>query len=642
MKRYFKKLSIRTKLVLIGGIPLLFIIILVVQQFTEKTEKARLFKSYIERLQRSADISGLLSQLQTERKMSFDHALQHDMQKALDAQRPVTDSLLNRMSLYDETLEEFASYTFLDRLDETRKAIDRHLVPPGMVMDYYTNAIFRINTLNTLPTGSYIYLRPVYKDLVAQKLLNEIVTYMGIISANIYNALYTRQYATEILMGTAGVYQVYKTFEKELLLKATSAVSDQYRNAKSNISLLQARQYIDTLFKRFKFDSSYNHIQWATISSEGIEQLRSLQQELLGRSMSTITTIYRKERLGIIRTLALLVLSILLVTALVVYSIVYITRALNELTSAAGKIAHGIPVEHFSDLPRGSIGELGHSIEEIDINNKQLANAAHKIGQGDFNVVVNPRSPGDILGNAIVEMKKNLQRNTEDLKASNIELERFAYVASHDLQEPLRMVSSFLHLLERKMEGKLDESSRQYITFAIDGAERMKVLIQDLLQYSRVSTSRESVADVDCNEIMQSVRSLLALSIQETHAKLEVHELPVIKAVQPQVLQLFQNLVANALKYHGEKRPEIEVGYLSKNGMYEFYVKDNGIGIDPKFYDRIFIIFQRLHNKAEYSGTGIGLSICKKIVEKHGGKIRVESEPGKGATFYFTLPRGRK
>jgi light-regulated signal transduction histidine kinase (bacteriophytochrome) len=236
-------------------------------------------------------------------------------------------------------------------------------------------------------------------------------------------------------------------------------------------------------------------------------------------------------------------------------------------------------------------------------------------------------------------MKSNLQHQTEELQASNKELERFAYVASHDLQEPLRMVSSFLHLIVKKMEGKLDDTTRQYINFAVDGSERMKVLIQDLLSYSRVGTNKEQVTNVDCNEIMKDVRNILSVAIEENNAELKIHELPVVKGVETQIKQLFQNLVANAVKYHSKEKPVIEMGYKNLDRYYEFYVKDNGIGIDPKFFDRIFIIFQRLHNKTEYSGTGIGLSICKKIVERHGGKIRVESEPGKGSIFYFSLPK---
>lgn len=237
------------------------------------------------------------------------------------------------------------------------------------------------------------------------------------------------------------------------------------------------------------------------------------------------------------------------------------------------------------------------------------------------------------------ELNENLEKRAEELQASNSELQRFAYVASHDLQEPLRMVTSFLQLLDKKLYTTLDETSKMYINYAVDGAERMKRLIHDLLEYSRIGNSDLKVADVDCNEIMETVNSFYQLSLKEANARLVIKPLPVIKAAKAQILQLFQNLVSNALKYNESPSPEIEVGYTEEPRAYQFYVKDNGIGIDPKYFEKIFIVFQRLHNKTEYSGTGIGLSICKKIVNQHGGRIWVQSEKDRGSTFYFTIPK---
>jgi PAS domain S-box-containing protein len=247
-----------------------------------------------------------------------------------------------------------------------------------------------------------------------------------------------------------------------------------------------------------------------------------------------------------------------------------------------------------------------------------------------------------ILSMDITERKKaeeQLREYAEELKGSNTELERFAYVASHDLQEPLRMVSSFLTLLENRIEDNLDETSKQYIHFAVDGAGRMKTLIHDLLMYSRIGTNKEDFTIVDLNEVMQYITRVLEENIKETATTITVKPLPVIRANKTLISQLLVNLLSNSLKYHGENNPEIEVGYNEDPGNWIFYVKDNGIGIDPKFFDKIFIIFQRLHNKSEYSGTGIGLAICKKIVEIHKGKVWIESELSKGSTFYFSIPK---
>ncbi len=246
------------------------------------------------------------------------------------------------------------------------------------------------------------------------------------------------------------------------------------------------------------------------------------------------------------------------------------------------------------------------------------------------------------LVNEINERKiitAKLNQNTNELKISNAELERFAYVASHDLQEPLRMVSSFLGLLEHELEGQLNETAKKYIYFAVDGAGRMKILVNDLLEYSRIGSAKEEFAATDMNEVMKYVNHILDEDIKKNQAVITFEPMPVISANMILIDQLLINLVGNALKYKGDKAPEISVGSTEKPDHWIFYVKDNGIGIDPKFFDKIFTIFQRLHNQNEYSGTGIGLAICKKIVEIHKGKIWVESEPDKGSAFYFSIPK---
>jgi PAS domain S-box-containing protein len=239
---------------------------------------------------------------------------------------------------------------------------------------------------------------------------------------------------------------------------------------------------------------------------------------------------------------------------------------------------------------------------------------------------------------ALSGLNKTLEKKAEELAASNKELEQFAYIASHDLQEPLRMVSSFLQLLEKKYKDLIDERGQKYIHFAVDGAERMKQLIRDLLEYSRISTTAVAKAETDMNEVMTEVLAILKDKTDELQATIEVDRLPVLPAThKTQMLQLMQNLVSNALKYHSDEKPVIKITVSREANSWVFAVKDNGIGIDPRFRDKVFTIFQRLHNKSEYSGTGIGLSVCKKIVEQHGGRIWLESQPGKGSIFYFSL-----
>lgn len=235
------------------------------------------------------------------------------------------------------------------------------------------------------------------------------------------------------------------------------------------------------------------------------------------------------------------------------------------------------------------------------------------------------------------QLNADLARRAADLSASNAELERFAYIASHDLQEPLRMVTSFLQLLEKRYKGQLDEKADQYIHFAVDGAERMKALIMDLLEYSQVGTGTESFEWVDFYEVMAGVADVFRDGIIAARALLDIGDLPRVWGDKVQLTQLMQNLIGNALKYGNDRPPVIRVSGEERLAYWQFAVADNGIGIDPQFFDRIFIIFQRLHNKSDYSGTGIGLAICKKIVERHGGKIWVESQQMQGSTFYFTI-----
>ncbi|MCF7853347.1 MAG: HAMP domain-containing protein [Candidatus Pacebacteria bacterium] len=248
----------------------------------------------------------------------------------------------------------------------------------------------------------------------------------------------------------------------------------------------------------------------------------------------------------------------------------------------------------------------------------------------------------DELAAEIQERKKaqkELQSTLQDLKRSNAELEQFAYVASHDLQEPLRMVNSYVQLLARRYEGKLDEDADKYIGFAVDGATRMQALINDLLTYSRVGTRAKPLKLVDCNSIVDQALKNLELTIREAGADITCDSMPAVHADSGQLVQVFQNLVANAVKFRGDTPPRIHIGVEDDGDTWRFSVQDNGIGIEPKYANRIFAIFQRLHSRTEFSGTGIGLAVCKKIVERHGGTIWLDTTYSDGTRFYFTLPK---
>ena len=232
----------------------------------------------------------------------------------------------------------------------------------------------------------------------------------------------------------------------------------------------------------------------------------------------------------------------------------------------------------------------------------------------------------------------DLERKAEELESSNAELEQFAYVASHDLQEPLRMITSFTQLLSKRYKGKLDSEADEFIGYAVDGASRMQVLIRDLLEFSRVGTRGAEFEQVNCELALENAVQNLKAAIDESGAAVTHDPLPTVTADRAQLLRVFQNLIGNAIKFRGKAQPEIHVAVDRQGKEWVFSAQDNGIGIDPEYKERIFAVFQRLHSSSDYQGTGIGLSICRKIVERHRGRIWIESELGKGSTFYFSIP----
>jgi len=284
----------------------------------------------------------------------------------------------------------------------------------------------------------------------------------------------------------------------------------------------------------------------------------------------------------------------------------------------------------------------------------RLAADARTVADGDFTHHVDPGGPQEVrtVGIDVNRMRErilaelsavraahtSLEARTEDLQRSNAELEQFAYVASHDLQEPLRKVASFVQLLQRRYAGQLDEKADQYIELAVDGAKRMQQLINDLLAFSRVGRTAQRREEVSCAVLLAQAWANLGPAVRASHATIEVGDLPVVLGEASLLTAVFQNLLSNALKFAGDKAPRISVSARREGEHWLFSFSDNGIGIPAEYADRIFVIFQRLHDRSAYPGTGIGLAMCRKIIEYHGGRIWLDTTVTSGARFRFTLP----
>ena len=316
----------------------------------------------------------------------------------------------------------------------------------------------------------------------------------------------------------------------------------------------------------------------------------------------------------------------------------------------------GTPYESFmyTNLERGDYGDCSPAELESRLARARSGVASHtEHNLPDGRVIQKMRNPmpgGGFVSTylditerkdaeqALAEQARKLQQAMEELQRSNAELEQFAYVASHDLQEPLRMVASYCQLLQRRYQAKLDQNANEFIGFAVEGAKRMQSLINDLLLYSRVGTQGKPLVPTSLDQVLGHALANLSLAIEEAKAEIVHDPLPTVSGDQTQLLQLFQNLIGNALKFRREAPVRVRIDVRREDVEWLISVTDNGIGIDPQYAERIFMIFQRLHTREQYPGTGIGLSVCKKIVERHGGRIWVEPAPTEGSVFKFSLP----
>jgi signal transduction histidine kinase len=659
MNKFFRKLPLHGKLLLIGLIPFGFLFYLTVCVYNEKTEKLAIFEGYRYYIEESSTISQLINALQDERKYAFDYILTGNMKTELLLQRPKTSALIQKLdATEDPLLKGFVQFTKLRQLDSVRAKVDSLKIDANGVMHYYSNTVFRLNTLNTIPPANTPYLKPVYDELMTQKTLSEMITYFGIIRSNIYNVLQTRQYMIETLAGTYPTYDVYKSYERELLAKAPNNILAQYKNIKANTAFEPTIAYTDKLFKTFTFDDTFTAAEWWKISEQGNGELLKLQAQTWKTLNLKIDKLYQSEENSRNETMILLMLALIATLCIFTYVVFLIRQTLVKLRFAAEKISAGETGVNVQVETNDVMGRLARAILEIDLNNKALADAATAIGKGDFNIDFEPRGKTDQIGNSILAMKnelvsynqkmENLVANrTEELARSNEDLQQFAHVASHDLKEPLRKIATFSSiLLDEHAEG-LTPKGKLYLAKIEGAAQRMSIMIEGVLAYSTVTADFEAFETIGLNAVVEDVKNDLELAIIQKDAEIKCGLLPEVSGMRILIYQLFYNLVSNALKFSkNDEHPVIAISATKErktinrktNNYIHITVTDNGIGFNQEYADKIFGVFSRLNPKEVYEGTGLGLALCKKIVNRHGGQIYAESKEDKGATFHILLP----
>ena len=644
----FRNLSLTVKLLLIGIIPVLFLIYFSLMIYHEKSQKVELLGDYIEHIQQSQNVAELVAELTRERRYSYFYILNDTGHNRILESRKRTDSVLQILKeSKNPSFKDFPQYTFLDNLHTVRVSIDSLKLNTNAIMQYYTDAIFRLNLLSpALPSNNFV--KPAYKDLVAQKKLSEMITYLGIIRTNVFNLLLTKKYIYETLFGTLGVYKVFNTYETEFLLKAPSDAVSTYNQRKKSSDYGATLQYLGKVFGTFKIDSTYNASRFWEVSTQAMINLRQQQRALLKRANVKMQQIYNDEKDAEKQTLSFLFFAIFLVVTFVTYIANHIQNLLQEIKHAASKISVGATDLELKNMPNGIIGDLGKSIIEIDKNNIELAEAAHQIGKGNFEVSVKPRSDEDVLGISIKKMRDDLheftaqkdkiQRETEELVYRRDE---FFSIASHELKTPVTSLKAYTQLLLMDVEDGNDADQKMMLERMEAQIDKLTSLINDLLDTSKIENGQLTFNKevFSLNELLSDVISNLKSRSLSQEIVFTYNEPVSVYADLERIRQVINNFISNAVKFASNSK-KINILLERKEDKVICTVQDFGKGISEEEQEKIFKRFYRVSgpNLNTFPGLGLGLFICKEVIEKHGGKIGLRSEEGKGTTFYFELP----
>ncbi|GAA4341636.1 response regulator [Flaviaesturariibacter amylovorans] len=410
MKRLFERLPLPVKLLLVALVPLALLLYFAFEIFLEKDQRMEQLANYKASIRQTARLSAFVDALQAERRYSFGYALRHEWAAEMKDSRRSTDSALQQFVTADATGAEFTRYTFVDSLPAFRRLIDRDLVAAPDVMNYYTNTIFRLNSVNSVSAGNNLLLRPVTRELQGQKLLSEMITYMGILRSNMYMALQLRQSQAAVVEGLRGIFLIYRSYETEFDLKATDSARRAYARLQQGSELRATQDFLGAQFARGGLDTTMDANAWWELSAVAMDKVRALQRATLDAAQKGVDDLFDREQKARDQSLFFLVLSLVLVAFIVSTVIYQISAQLNALNAAAQQISLGKRGVHLEAKTNDVVGSLTRSMIALDAANVNLAEAADAIGSGRFDVPVHPRSSDDILGNALLRMRSDLQQ----------------------------------------------------------------------------------------------------------------------------------------------------------------------------------------------------------------------------------------
>ena len=631
--------------------PMILIVILALRVYQDSNERVGLIGSYLNHIHLFADLSAAATNLQIENRRTFVYALKKDSSSYLMAKRAraTTDSVLMLLDgNEDPTVKNYRRYTFLDSLDARRRFIDStREINPDFVMHYYTTATFRLKTVTQTASVHNPVVDTVFEDLTSARIMNDLFMYLGLIRVNFYKSLLLKENNLLMLYGLLGSYEMLGTYEKELLEKTGGNLLKRYLDWRYQPHVTRTLNYIDSVFKRFSFDTSMKADEWWAISDKAIDDLRLMQQSILGSSRAKMENRYDEEIRR--RDTRLFILAIAMVGVLVY--MFYTSRVINSqlrfLDRAAQKISVGEEAEALPLKPRDAIGGLAKSIEKISSNNRELAYAATRIGKGDFNVQIRPRGEMDSLGIAIAAMKDDLEAHISEIREHERRKDDFIVMASHELKTPITSIKGYVQLLfalfkeyQRTKILPPEESVSSSLGVIDKQINKLTRLLSELLDLSRLERGK---LELNLNEF--NLNELIRETIDEVRQTAGNREIifnengkAIVQGDHDRIGQVMLNLLTNALKYSQAPDP-VTVSVGKKENKVYVSVVDKGIGISKSEQQRIFERFYRVAGKNEqtYPGFGVGLYIAREIITRHEGEIYVESEKGEGSKFTFVM-----